>query len=237
MNTSVATGRCTASVVDVVITPRFPRALPLVVFAHSGAHTATEAAGVGAFPAVVDVLKRLVDAGFTVVAPSAGTSTYGGPQAQTRTGDAITYGRTLPAVTSAPVVLIGNSQGSTQMLRYATINPSNTACVVTFNSVVSLTTAYVNDIAGTRAGIGTIYGVTYPTPLPAGTDPNPVGIPQMITHSSDDLYWTTDNAGTAYLSAMGSTATEVNVGALGHSNASIAAVNVHAIFNFVQAHT
>lgn len=237
MNTSVATGRATASVVDVVITPRFARALPLVVFCHSGANDATEAAGANVFTAVVTVLKRLADAGYTVVAPSAGTNTYGGPQGQTRTADAITYGRTLSGVTSAPVVLIGNSQGSTQALRYATLNPSNTACVITFNSVVSLTAAYVNDIGSTRAGIGTIYGVTYPTALPAGTDPNPVGTPLMLHHSSDELYWTTDGAGAAFLAAMGSNATEVNVGALGHTNASIAAANVHDIFNFVRAHT
>lgn len=131
--------------------------------------------------------------------------------------------------------LIGASMGAAIGLRYMALNPQK---VVSFTGVIPLTNlidSYENDVAGLRASIGTAWGVTYPTPLPAGADlvaQAPLiaaaKIPCQFFYANDDaicfpadiLAMNTLVNGKAY-----------DVGALGHSENAVFAAFQHGLGN------
>lgn len=240
--TSIATGRATASQVDARFIPsRRGIAKPPVVYMHTGAFNATEAVSVG-FPAVGVILSKLCDEGYTIVAGTQDVASFakdvGG---QDRITDAIAYCRTLGA-SASPAILIGGSMGSTDVLRYAGLNPSLVACVITWLTVACLDYAYQNDLGSNQAGIGTAYGKTFPQALPSTADPAGAtltaaltGKPMQLWHSSDDAYSDGASPFAAFASATGA---EVHsVGAQGHTNASIALTDISLVFKFIEAHS
>lgn len=264
---TIATGRFTASVLDVVKRPRFPRPSPVVVYLHSGVGAAIDGVEVQGytFPALDPITTALADAGYTIVAPTlpagacgngAGSPSAG--TAQARIVDAIAYARASLGCTTAPVVLLSTSMGTAAALRYASLHPTLVACVVSWLSVTDLSTARFQNVGGNAAVISTAYGVANDgttarggTPLPADTDPafsNMVtaasAVPWLGHHSSDDSWWTTGigNAGAgtpcgdSYATAYATKATPVNVGALGHTNASIAATSLAQVLAFVRSY-
>lgn len=68
------------------------------------------------------------------------------------------------------VHLFGVSMGCTQALRWAGQNPTLVASIEGLLPATDIDRLYQSDAGGTRASIGTAWGVTYPTALPAGAD-------------------------------------------------------------------
>lgn len=249
---SYGVDRFTTGFPDVIIKPRIPAGGPVVVYLHTASEDGGEAVNKDGFSAVNPILCALADVGYTVVSPTQPPTSFGNGAASPAPGDATAQGRIHDAITYAraslgcntkPVVLIGASMGSTAALRYAMLNPTLVACVVTVLTVADLTDIYANNWSGFTAFIGTAYGVTSPTPLPSTADPYTnrlllKGIPGMLHHSSDDQFSTglgSDNPIATFCADTGMT--EVNVGALGHTNASIGATNIPNVLTFVRKHT
>lgn len=232
----------TVGQVGAILRPRISRTRNPVVYMHSASSDATESVG-AALPSVNSVvLRRIADLGFTIAANTQPAASVGNDTAQSRITDAIAAARAAGAHASAPAVLCGTSMGSSAVLRFAAQNPSLVACVVTWLTIPDLLTAYDDDVNGWRDLIATAYGFTEGDPLPAGIDyargalaTALTGVPILAHHSSDDAWWTTSSGGATFLANTG--ATEADVGALGHTDGSIAATSLPAIADFIEANT
>lgn len=252
--TSVAVGRFTSAVTDVVIRPRTLRAhAPVCAFLNSNTGSVFEAVG-GFYPSMTTYLQRIVDQlNVAIVAPTCPTGTYGngtiaqvGTDAtcQGRLNDAIAYHKAnLQGDPSKPIILLGLSAGSTGALRRAGLDPGNVGCVVTFMNVADLTSAYTNDVGGQRAGIGTAYGVTYPTSLPANTCPTHQltdTVPKLLTHGDTDGYnidtgHVTETEWVAGGAAAGRSANFIIVPGMAHGvDGAISGVSVDDVVNFIR---
>lgn len=233
---SVKTGRFTAAVKDAVCRPvdLSPAGHTVVAYGHGGGNTATEAIGAWGLPAMGTLVHTLAAAGLTVVAPTA-TLLWGNSTDQTRRTTAITWARTNARGSSAPVVLIGASMGSTSSLLYAADHPAEVAAVIGVIPAVDIQAIRVADTFGLRASIDAAWGVTYPAALPAGADPAARvadfdGIPIQLWYANDDP--ASVNIGT-FAAAVG--ADLHDVGALGHTAAATAAVDAAAVLAFISA--
>lgn len=235
---SLSVGRFTASQPDAVCQPSgtFPDRGP-VVFCHgtesSGVDGVAQVNATTVTSGVRAVVRALTAAGFTIVVPAA-PNLWGGTTGQARVAGAITHARNVLGA-SGPAVLVGYSQGGMAALRYAMTNPSEVAAVVGLLPATDLDYIRDNDIAGQRDDIDTIYGVTYPAALPTGVNPadntGDFDLPMAFWYASDDAM-VSAAATTTFASATGA---EVhNVGALGHTDAALLAVDTAAVTTFVE---
>jgi alpha-beta hydrolase superfamily lysophospholipase len=129
------------------------------------------------------------------------------------------------------VVLIGSSMGATAALTWAANHRADTACVVGWIPAVDLQAIRVADTGGLRASIDTAYGVTYPASLPAGTDPATLdydGLPIQLWTASDDE---------VSVNAQDIATDHHDLGALDHTSAAVAAVDLADVHAFISAHT
>jgi pimeloyl-ACP methyl ester carboxylesterase len=234
VNRSSSTGRLTAGVLDVVLDPHYRAARNPVVYCHGGSADALQAAGVG-LAAIPGVLAALTRALFTIAAPTLGVAHWGNPAARARIADAVAWLEANRAV-AGPAILVGTSMGAAAALNYAADNPGDVAAVVGIIPAVDLQAVRVADTGGARAGRDAAYGVAYPAALPAGANPAArvaeLDVPVLLCTASDDAI--SVNAGT-FAAAIG--AELVDVGALGHDNDAVAAVDPEAVAAFVNAAT
>lgn len=141
---------------------------------------------------------------------------------------AVTYMANLTDVSSSRFHLIGASMGAYVGLRYATEHPERVASYTGMIPLCDLVYAYENNTLGLRAQIGTAWGVTYPTPLPARADVTSTAsalngvVPARFYYATDDTVIPTATV-TAMAATTGGTA--VNLGnAGGHNEPSIKAI-------------
>lgn len=126
--------------------------------------------------------------------------------------------------------------GVTAALNYAADNPGDVCCIVGFIPAVDLDALRDGNVGGSRAGIDTAYGVSYPAALPAGSNPADrveelAGVPIQLWVASDD----TTSVNAAFFAE--DTGAEIHdVGTLGHDNDSLAAVDVSAVMSFIASH-
>jgi|GEM_PF-4718237 len=72
---------------------------------------------------------------------------------------------------ASKVNLLGISMGGATVARWAMLNPSSVGAVYGIMPVSDISDIYVNQrVSNARTSIGGAWGVTYPTPLPAGAD-------------------------------------------------------------------
>lgn len=230
MNRSLAPSRFTAALPGIVQDPHWQVTRNPVVYCHGGSADCTQAAGSG-LPAVPAVLEPITRALHPILAPTLGTAHWGNTTARTRIGDALTWA-TANRDTAGPAVLIGTSMGAAAALNYAADNPGDIACVIALIPAIDLQAIRVADTGGARAGIDTAHGVTYPAALPAGSNPATrtaeLDLPIQLWTASDDAI--SVNAAT-FATATGA---DINdVGALGHDNDAIAAVNADTVASFI----
>lgn len=138
---------------------------------------------------------QLSSAGFTLVAVDLGPADeWGNATSVSRFGEAVTLLGTLGCATDK-VCAVANSMGFSDAVHYAIANPTKVARIVGITPGWDITDAYVNNTAGLQADIGTAWGVTYPTPLPANADASannnyaPIvtaGIPGSLYYSTAD---------------------------------------------------
>lgn len=243
---SVATGRSTATKVDVIGQPRIKKSNPVVVFCHSGAGDAREALG-SVHPSMLAKTTAIVDAGYSLIAVTqpvgfgnGAAASTGATTCQGVVTDGIAYHRANLLGTADPIVLVGCSMGSTTVLRRAGLAPSAVACVVTFLTVADLTGVYQNDATFTYTDeIGAAYGVTPPAALPASTCPVHQltdTVPKLVTFGGDDTFSTytghvvTDEMtgrGAAFRSVLGAS----------HDDDAVSGIDTEEVVEFIRAHT
>lgn len=112
----------------------------------------------------------LARAGIPSLSIQMGGNTYANDTAMTAITAAIAYLASAAGVPSTKVCLLGISMGGGTAMRYASLNPSKVAAVAGLIPQSNIIRNYEENTIGLRAGIGTAWGVTYPTPLPSGAD-------------------------------------------------------------------
>lgn len=235
VGSSLAVGRSTVGQRDAFLAPRVRQARVPVIYLHGAGSTAGEAVG-ELVPSVRPILYEVAASGFTVTAPTA-TAQWGNATSVSRTGDNITWNRTSLGSTNDPVVLIGASHGGTGALRWISENPGTVACAVIIIPAVDMEDIRTNNPSGLRASIDAAWGVTYPTPLPAGVNPaqntaDYMGIPIQIWYATDDVICTPATV-TAFGASVG--AEMHSLGNLGHTDAAVAAVDKAQVVSFILA--
>lgn len=221
---STGTARITAGQTDAYRIPHNRGNLPALIYFHGVTGNASEMLGGAGVPSARLLVRALVLAGWPVVSVSMPV-TWGNATTLSRYDSALTFARTaaIGAHASKPPVLLGVSHGTTCALTVA--YNRTVAAVAGILPAVDLQAIRVADTLSLRAGIDSAWGVTYPTALPAGADPAThtaqlSAVPQRLFYSSDDAV--SVNLST-YATATG--ASIVNLGALGHTDTAVAAVN------------
>lgn len=98
------------------------------------------------------------------------------------------------------VGLMGGSMGSMASLKFIYRNPTVAKAYCGFLLCHNMTQIYTSNLSGLRAGLGTAYGVTFPTPLPATADPHiqylntPAPIPVLGYYDPNDILTIPTNA-------------------------------------------
>jgi pimeloyl-ACP methyl ester carboxylesterase len=139
-----------------------------------------------------------------------------------------TYMDTTLGLTGGKVGLLGVSMGGGDALRWAANNPTLVSCLVGIMPSTNILGIYENNTGGLRAAIGTAWGVTDPTPLPAGANLaaqipaiDTANIPNRLYYATDDtLIAPADVIAAAALT--GGTATSVGTG--GHTDVPVQTV-------------
>lgn len=158
---------------------------------------------------------------------------WGNATADTRIDAALAWLRANTTATSDPPLLVGASEGACDALTYASDHP--VAGVIGIIPAIDIQAMRVADTLGLRAAIDAAWGVTYPAALPAGANPATLtaalsSVPQQHWYASND---TVSANIAAYAAAVG--ADLRNVGALGHTDAAIAAVAATDVLTFINA--
>lgn len=169
----------------------------------------------------------LARAGFGVIAGAMGGDTFANDAVMGYVTNAHAYLAAQTGASSTRVHLVGVSMGGAVGLRWAIQNPTKVASYTGIIPLVDIDNLYQSNAGGLRASIGTAWGVTHPTALPAGANlPAQAGalsgvVPTQLFYAADD---TQIPASTVI--AMGTTlgAEAINVGNLGHTEAAIGAV-------------
>lgn len=187
------------------------------------------------------IVYALADAGYPVmVIDAGGTDTWGNDAAQTALGNAIArmQGAAVGAGLSG-VHLLGFSMGGLLILNYARSHASSIRSLVAICPVVDLAYEHDNNVNGYAAGIETAYtNLAGYTAAVATHDPmqnastHASGPPIMMPRSSNDTSAPTARQD-AFATAVGSNLTKVDLGAVGHTPATVDPVQALA---FVEAH-
>jgi pimeloyl-ACP methyl ester carboxylesterase len=221
---------------DVVCVPRIDRALPPVLFVHSAAMSGIEGIGQGQLPSIEYIVDRVAREGYTVGCPTLGVE-WGNATARGRIDDCLSWLRANTSATDDPAFLIGASMGACASLCWSTAHPTLVKGVVGIIPAIDLQAIRVANTGSLRASIDTAYGVTYPTALPSGSNPAAetatlAAVPQQLWYASNDAV--SANIST-YATAVG--ADLHSVGALSHSDASVAAVTIDTLVQFITDRT
>lgn len=136
------------------------------------------------------------------------------------------------------VVLLGVSMGGGAAERWAQLNPTQVAGIVGHIPAYDLDDIYQNNRAGLRSLIGTAWGVTYPTALPAGANyknsaATVASIPHLLGYSSADTLILPATV-TAYAAGLTSPQLVVTDTTFGHSDQAVGGLNIDTILNFIK---
>jgi pimeloyl-ACP methyl ester carboxylesterase len=122
-------------------------------------------------PNAVNLAARIARAGIPCIAGAFGGDTWGNSTGVSRINAALTYLNAQTGSSTTRCHVLGISHGSMLATMYAAAHPEKVASVTGFIPCSNLDAHYQSDSpAGSRASIGTAWGVTYPTALPAGAN-------------------------------------------------------------------
>ncbi len=108
--------------------------------------------------------------GIPCVAGAMSGQSFGNDASMTDIDNAVDYLADESPIDPSKVHLVGCSMGAFVGLRYAIENPQKVASFTGLIPLCDLIAAYNNNTLGLRAQIGTAWGVTYPTALPAAAN-------------------------------------------------------------------
>lgn len=213
-----------------------------VLFCHSRGGDATQ----GFLPtaSTYAVIQAVARAGFPVLTTDlGGTDTWGNDTAIARLTEAKTYlqGAAWNAK-AGTVLLLGQSMGALAMLNWARQNLASVAAAVGLVPVSDLNDVYANNRGGFAAGIDTAYGGSYVdstqkalhNPAYFATLGDLAGLNYQAHYGSSDTIVIPSTV-TGLVSAIGGTASAVNVGAYDHST-TLDHINTATLTAFLAAH-
>ena len=179
--------------------------------------------------------QQYTDRGYPLFAGDLGASltSAGNDDSITATGAAWTYMKTTAGggVKTDKVLLLAASSGCLNVLNWAIQNPTLVQAIALVIPVLDLDDIYQNNKGGFRAGIGTAYGVTYPTAIPNLATHSPVAysnankallaMPIKIWASDDDPIASATTASQTWATSVngqGGNVTVTSMGAIGHTS-------------------
>lgn len=229
----IGEGSFTAAVQDARWLPHHRVARPPVVYCQ-GLYAPMDQT---AITAIANTLRAILSYGFSIVVPNL-LGYWGNATGNSRIIDALAYARANLGATNAPAIIVGASHGAGSAMRFTAQQPAMVSAVVGIIPALDYQQLRVNDPLGLgiRSSIDAAFGVTYPAALPALTSPmtrtaelsaKPI---QLWTASDDPV--SVNHA--TFSAAVG--AETHNLGALGHSDAAMAAVDHAAVAAFVNDH-
>lgn len=162
----------------------------------------------------------LAECGYPIISAAfGGPSLWGNSTTATRIGQAWTQVKSQLSTATDKMLLIGVSQGATAALNYAKSNPSNVAAIVGIVPAVDIQDIDTNNRGGASTAIQTAHGGAPSDALtPAKNASSFTAIPQKLYYASDD---TTVIPSTVTTFAATSGASTVNLGAVGHTAATV----------------
>lgn len=199
-------------------------AYPTLFLHGAGATNANFLTGGYAQCAIQQIASRAL--GSPTLAGLMGGDVFANDTGMARITAATAYLNTLLSANYQKFHLIGVSMGGAMALRWAAQNPTKVASITGFIPLTDIITAYNTDAGGLRASIGTAWGVTYPTPLPAGADLeaqasiiSDAKIPTQFLYANNDTI--IPPAETLQMASLIKGAVTYDVGPFGHSEISI----------------
>lgn len=179
--------------------------------------------------------------GLPIMATDAGgTDNWGNSTAVTRIGQTATFlrGATWGAHATDPLILFGQSMGAVTVLNWALGHLSDVACVVLFIPVLNVSDVVTNNRGGLAASVNSAYGGAWSEGTHGATS-NPVtyaaslaGVPIQIWYANNDTT-AIPGAVTAFDGSVGASCEIHDVGALGHTQAAVDAVDVAGVLAFI----
>lgn len=177
---------------------------------------------------IQDKVLALAAAGYPVISADLSSATYSG--ANWANADhlsaidaAWSYLKSALGAKTDKVLLYGSSMGATGALAWAKANLSTVLAIGCTIPCLDIDDIYQNDKGSLRAGIGTAYGVTFPTSLGDLTTHAPVsfgstalaGLPLRLWSASNDPIASTTAVCQSW-GGKGATLTVTDLGAVGH---------------------
>lgn len=218
-----------------------------VLYAHQGTASGLAPIDYTNFAGTARLLDAIAGYGYVVASQDlGGTAHWGNTTAQARVGatDSWLLASTAAGASTADRIAVGISMGGAAAVNYFGKSPGHVAdlaALVLILPALNLDFYYQNDTGSARAPIETAWGITYPTALPANADPQTnmaliaaATIPTRIYFASDDPIQDSAMA-TANLAALGGNGSTVNLGALGHTDAAIAAIDKPDLIAWLQS--
>lgn len=229
------TGRVRATEVDSVFMPSKPRGSSKygVILLHGKGvpREWTDGGGGTTSWASAEIGPRLAAAGIPSIAAEMSKDSFGNPASMTDVTAAAALLSSLTGCSTAKYHLFGVSMGGAVALRWAGANAAKVASVGGCMPLPDVKPAYDANTAGLRAAIGTAWGVTYPTAIPAGANlPSgsypaivAAGIPVRSYYTSSDTTVLPATV-TAAATALGGTAVDVG-GSFNHTENTVKLFN------------
>lgn len=224
------TGRVQAGEAGAVFKPHATRGSTKypIISCHGAAGSWDQWLNNATWPRLNKLLRKAADAGIPSIAEHLGGDTYGNPTFKARITSALTAVASDTGCSSAKVHIVGASMGGTA-LGWAIDNPTKVATMTLMIPLTSIVNAYALDTGGLRAAIGTAWGVTYPTPLPAAADllanaSALAGIPIRMYYAPDDTLIASSDV-LAMKAAIGSSCTATATSGGGHTDVGMLPVN------------
>jgi alpha-beta hydrolase superfamily lysophospholipase len=212
---------------------------PPVVYCHGLGADPGQITGTNGQPATGKLLTTIAEAGYPIVANNH-AALWGASPSDTRVDEAVTFARTtLGAHPTKRPFIIGGSMGAATALHWAkAVGPNGVAGVIAIIPALDLEAIRTANTLSARAGIDAAWGVTWISDrvvaLPAGANAYDNTSNYLVIDGI--LFVATDDAVSAGYSTF-ATNTKfqlVTVGALGHTDAAIAAVDVQQVLRFMQ---
>lgn len=182
------------------------------------------------FPRMHQLLVEAANGGVpSVAAMVGGAATFGNPTSVAAVGTDLTAVAAATGSSAEKVHLVGASMGAAVACEYAIANPTNIATMTLLIPLVDIVGLYESNTGGFRAQIGTAWGVTYPTPLPADADilaqaATLSGIPIRLYYAPDDPLIDPADV-VAFTAAVGPSASATATQGGGHTDAGMLPTN------------
>lgn len=234
-----ATGRVTVGETDTIWTPRSPRAGTCGVILVHGSGAPKQFTDVVQQPSSVTLAATIAGTGIPCIAAEFGGDAWANNTCMTGIDAAwTTLKAAFPLMRTDKVCLVGVSMGGGAVARWSQLHPTSTAAAVGIIPAFNLKYEYDN-IPGVVAAIEAAWGFTGSGNYPAAADTlanasAASGVPIKAFYSSNDT--TVPSAGiTQYINAVGASPASdmVDVGALGHTDAAVGAVNTTTLIRFL----